>query len=494
MQVRQVDDKPGIDVELDALAGAADRGLIAQRCILRLLPGIETDLFGIGALKVRGRTNEDLASAAVDDDGASGIHKVDQPFGLADGGNAQRARHDGDVAGAPALLQHHAAQLRAVIIEKLGRAHVAGDHDRVHRQVGARRRGDRPRQDAQQPVRQVVEVVHALAQIRIGCARHARAVVILHALDGRFRGEARVDRLAQAVHPALVMGEHADGFEHVGIFGGAALGVRAIEQFIDMGAELRHGILEAALFGGHVFRNEILDDDARFVQHGVAERHAFGQRITAQMVASDMGDVGGDFACHLAQFARGDDLGQHHGGCLECLLFLLGVVPPGAVLHHEHADDRTAAHDRHAEEGVVDFFARLGEVFERGVLLGVGEIEPDRLLGDGADEALARLQLGLVHGLALEALGGVELEKVARPHDVDRADLGHHVGGDDLDDLVKALLRCDRLRHDLAEPSEQDAGTQGGGCHQPPSPRTQARTALKRPAFVMVWLMHRRMG
>ena len=137
MEVRQVDDEARIDVELDSLAGAADGGLVTECCILRLLPGIEAHLLGIGALKIRRRTNEDLARAAVDDDGASRIDEVDQPFRLADGRNAERAGNDGDVAGAPALLQHHAAQPGAVIVEEFGGAHVAGHHDGVLRQVGA---------------------------------------------------------------------------------------------------------------------------------------------------------------------------------------------------------------------------------------------------------------------------------------------------------------------------------------------------------------------
>jgi hypothetical protein len=130
-----------------------------------------------------------------------------------------------------------------------------------------------------------------------------------------------------------------------------------------------------------------------------------------KMMAAHMGNVGRDFACHLAQLARGDDFRQHHGRGLEGFFFFLGVVTAGAVLHDEHADDGAAAHDRHAEEGVVDFFAGFGEVLEGRVMLRVRQVEADRLLGDGADEAFAALQLGLVDRFELEALGGIELEK-----------------------------------------------------------------------------------
>ena len=48
---------------------------------------------------------------------------------------------------------------------------------------------------------------------------------------------------------------------------------------------------------------------------------------------------------------------------------------------------------------------------------------------------------GEVDGLALQALGGVEFEPAVGVQHIDRADLGHHVGGDLDDDLVEARLR-----------------------------------------------------
>ena len=56
----------------------------------------------------------------------------------------------------------------------------------------------------------------------------------------------------------------------------------------------------------------------------------------------------------------------------------------------------------------------------------------------------------------------IEFEHLARPHHIDGAHLGHHVGGDQHDDLVEPLLRCLRLRHHLAEPPEQDTRAKGG--------------------------------
>ena len=88
-----------------------------------------------------------------------------------------------------------------------------------------------------------------------------------------------------------------------------------------------------------------------------------------------------------------------------------------------------------------------------------------RLAGDQADEALVLAQHGEVHGLAVQALGGVKLERAVDAQHVDRADLRHHVGGDQHHDLVEAFLRADRLRHHFAKPAQQHARTAERATH-----------------------------
>ena len=153
------------------------------------------------------------------------------------------------------------------------------------------------------------------------------------------------------------------------------------------------------------------------------------------------------------QAAPDDGSGQHRGDDLERLDLLLGVVPAGAVLHHEHARDPAAGGDRHAEEGVVDLLAGLRQVGEGGMRLGVRQVERPRLSGDQADETLAELERRLVHGGRVEALGGIELQHLVGAQHIDRADLRHHVGGDHHHDLVEAFLRAHRLRHHFAKPA-----------------------------------------
>ncbi len=59
-----------------------------------------------------------------------------------------------------------------------------------------------------------------------------------------------------------------------------------------------------------------------------------------------------------------------------------------------------------------------------------------------ADQALADPQPGAVHRLGPQPFGREQLEHLARPHDVGRADLGDHLGGDDAHDLLEPLLRA----------------------------------------------------
>ena len=84
----------------------------------------------------------------------------------------------------------------------------------------------------QQAVGEIVEIVQALAQIGVGLAQHAGAVVGLHPLDRRFRRQAGGHRLAHAPQPALVVGEHAEGLQNLPVL--AVMGdVAALDQLVD---------------------------------------------------------------------------------------------------------------------------------------------------------------------------------------------------------------------------------------------------------------------
>src|SRR5439155_26650205 len=109
--------------------------------------------------------------------------------------------------------------------------------------------------------------------------------------------------------------------------------------------------------------------------------------------------------------------------------------------------------------------------------------------GDEADETFVRAQDGLVHGLPVEALGGVEFERAVDAQHVARADLRHHAGGDQHHDLAEALLRADRLRHYLAKPAQQHARTAERSTHDV-IPRAHPAGAFWPRHEVSSWKQH----
>ena len=74
------------------------------------------------------------------------------------------------------------------------------------------------------------------------------------------------------------------------------------------------------------------------MQHGMAERDAVGEHPALEVMAADVRHVGCHRRRHFGELARGNDLGEHHGGRLQSLFFILGIVPAGAVLDDQNAD------------------------------------------------------------------------------------------------------------------------------------------------------------
>ena len=165
------------------------------------------------------------------------------------------------------------------------------------------------------------------------------------------------------------------------------------------------------------------------------------------------------------QLARRDHLRDHHRGGLQRFLLLLGIGAPRPVLHDQHAERVAGAQDRHAQERVVDFFAGLGPVREGRMRLRLREVDRVGFAGHQADQAFVGAEHGVVHGLRIQALGGVQLQAAVDAQHIDRANLRHHVGGDQHHDLVEAILRADRLRHHFAKPTQQHARTAERATH-----------------------------
>ena len=184
----------------------------------------------------------------------------------ADHRHADRPRDDRHVRGQRAFLEQHGLQAPAVIFEQLGGAEIARDQHGVAGQAGLRGGAHPPRDDAQQPVRQILEVVHPLLQQRIVDLAHPRARALLDPLDRGFGGEAAVDRLVDPPRPALVIGEHAVGLEDLLMLAGRPeLGLAG--HVVDLLAHLAERGVDALALGLGVLGDRVLDDDARLVEH-----------------------------------------------------------------------------------------------------------------------------------------------------------------------------------------------------------------------------------
>src|SRR4029450_821611 len=88
-------------------------------------------LVGVGRDDLLRRPNMQLAALCIDDRCISRFDCLEYALDLADGGDAECARHDGDMTCRAPLLQHEAAQALTVIVEQLGRAQGAAAHDGV---------------------------------------------------------------------------------------------------------------------------------------------------------------------------------------------------------------------------------------------------------------------------------------------------------------------------------------------------------------------------
>jgi hypothetical protein len=134
------------------------------------------------------------------------------------------------------------------------------------------------------------------------------------------------------------------------------------------------------------------------------------------------------------------------------------------VLDGQHAAHATAAQYRHAEEGMIDFLTGFRPVGEMRMVLRLIQRERARMGRHIADQALADAQASPVYGRFQEAFGGEQLQYVTGPQQVDRADLGDNVAGDDADHLVEARLRIAVARHHIAQAAKQQSRSDPVGC------------------------------
>ncbi len=108
------------------------------------------------------------------------------------------------------------------------------------------------------------------------------------------------------------------------------------------------------------------------MQEDAADGQAFGEALSAEHGGPRRRQRGLVHLGEIDQSALGHDFGQHHGDRRQRFFFLFVIVPGGAVLHGEHAEDALAANDRHGEERAEWVFAGFRAVGERRMLGRVG--------------------------------------------------------------------------------------------------------------------------
>jgi len=256
--------------------------------------------------------------------------------------------------------------------------------------------------------------------------------------------------------------EHPVGFEHVAVIAGSRQELVA-QDVVERRLELVHRIVEPPELGRRIVGHELGDDDARLVQHHVPERDAVRDRLARDDARQRPRQL--DRRSDAGDRARDEMLGDDHRRRLHHLDVLVGVLLDRPVLHDQHAEHLPAALDRHRQERMIDFLARLRPVGERRVLGRVRLVDRHAELGAPANEALALLEHRGVDRGRVEALAREQLERAVLAAQIDRAHVGDHDAGDLAHDLVETLLPVGRFAHDVAQPAHDDTQRRLGGHH-----------------------------
>ena len=273
-------EQPGIDVERHARAVERDRRhACATRHIGAWRRARKRDLVGISRDDFGRRPQMQFAAFGVDDRrGRRPRPWSSTPLAWLIGGNAERAGHDGDMARRRRPPRAPAPRNRcAVVIEQLGRAHIAGDENRVLRQryrpppCPPRRRGGAAAGWRDRRCRAAARA----HKDRSGasCARGCRCARARRRLR---RSSPVCTASSQPPQPAAIVGEHAEGFEHLAMLAGARqiAALRASRRSCRSAPSM--ACVEPRAAQLDVLGDQLGDHDARLVQHHMAERHAFG--------------------------------------------------------------------------------------------------------------------------------------------------------------------------------------------------------------------------
>ncbi len=266
--------------------------------------------------------------------------------------------------------------------------------------------------------------------------------------------KAAFDGLPQAPVPALVVGKHAIGFEHVAMLSRRRQ-VLVLEHLVDVGLQLVQRRIEPLDLGSRVFCHQLRDDDARLVQHDVSQRNAFGKRFALD--DRRLRQRGFDRSARSRHRARDEVLRDHHCGRLQNLDVFVRILLRRPVLNDEHAEHLARTRNRHRQQRMVDFFARLRPVGERRMARRLGLVDGHAQLRAPPDKAFPALHPRRMYRRGVEALGREKLERAVLALQIDRAHFRDHHAGDLAHDAIKLLLPLAAVGHDLAQPAHDDA-------------------------------------
>ena len=200
-----------------------------------------------------------------------------------------------------------------------------------------------------------------------------------------------------------------------------------------------------------VLGDEIGDDDARVVQHHLAQRHAVGKA----------GAVEGARPAQVDVLARLDQRVEIRGRRSSRRGSSPWSASPRSRPRHRRGDRDSARPARRAS-------GRRAAPARRGrPVTGLRRFPGDRRKRGwaGASSRLSGSACGAMRptrpspsrsvvmctAFGFEAAGGEQLERAVVAQHVERADVGMHVVGDEADDLVEPILRSQRLRHGFAQ-------------------------------------------
>ena len=160
--------------------------------------------------------------------------------------------------------------------------------------------------------------MHPVGQQRIVDGAHTRPGALLHPLDGRLRGQAAVDRLVDPAGPALVIGEHLVGLEHLLVLStGAELDLSG--HLFDLFAHPPESAVDPLPLGFRVLRDELVDSDVRLVEHDLPARQPLDEHQARQDIRIVPPAFGAEGVLPIDQVGPGDQFGHDHGGGLKRL-------------------------------------------------------------------------------------------------------------------------------------------------------------------------------